>query len=118
MFAVFMSLLFEDENIDLLNDAVKWLMENILAPDKIEENRDIAIRYYSTSIVRKAISLNIIDFETTAKYLPPFIPTSNDIELSKEALAGTYLGGFEGITYDLSRYIIPLAAPHLKDVPY
>lgn len=106
MFAVFMSLLFEDENIDLLNDAVKWLMENILAPDKIEENRDIAIRYYSTSIVRKAISLNIIDFETTAKYLPPFIPTSNDIELSKEALAGTYMGGFEGITYDLSRYVL------------
>lgn len=106
IFAILMSLLFEDENTELLNIAAKWLMENILAPDKIEENRDIAIRHYSTSIVRKAESLGIVDSETASKYLPPFTPTTNDIALSEEALAGTYMGGYGGISYDLGRYVL------------
>ena len=106
MFSILMSLLFEDENTELLNTAAKWLMENILEPDKIEENRDIAIRHYSTSIVRKAVSLGIVDSETASKYLPPFTPTTNDIALSKEALTGTYMGGYGGISYDLGRYVL------------
>lgn len=106
IFAILMSLLFEDENVELLNIAANWLMENILAPGKIEENRDIAIRYYSTSIVRKAVSLNIVDAETASTYLPPFTPTNDDITLSKEALAGTYMGGYGGISYDLGRYVL------------
>lgn len=106
MFSILMSLLFEDENTELLNTAAKWLMENILAPNKIEENRDIAIRHYSTSIVRKAVSLGIVDSETASKYLPPFTPTTNDIALSKEALTGTYMDGYGGISYDLGRYVL------------
>lgn len=106
MFSILMSLLFEDENTELINTAAKWLMENILAPDKIEENRDIAIRYYSTSIVRKAASLNIVDLETALQYLPPFIPMSDHIALSEEAIAGTYMGGYGGISYDLGRYVL------------
>ena len=106
IFAILMSLLFEDEHVELLKAASKWLMGNILAPGRIEENRDIAIRYYSTSIVRKAISLNIIAPEVASMYLPPFIPTTNDIALSKEALAGTYMGGYGGISYDLGRYVL------------
>lgn len=106
MFSILMSLLFEDENTELINTAANWLMENILAPDKIEENRDIAIRYYSTSIVRKAASLNIVDLETALQYLPPFIPMSDHIALSEEAIAGTYMGGYGGISYDLGRYVL------------
>lgn len=106
IFAILMSLLFEDENLELLQSAANWLVENILAPDKIEENRDIAIRHYSTSIVRKAASLNVIDSEKANIYLPPFTPTSNHIALSEEALAGTYMGGYGGITYDLGRYVL------------
>lgn len=106
IFAILMSLLFEDKNTELLNTAVEWLIENVLAPDKIEENRDVAIRYYSTSIVRKAISLDIISPGVASKYLPPFKPTTNDIALSKEALAGTYMGGYGGISYDLGRYVL------------
>ena len=106
IFAILMSLLFDDENTELLNNAAKWLMENILEPDKIEENRDIAIRHYSTSIVRKALSLGIVDSETASKYLPPFDPIANDIALSEEALAGTYMGGYGGISYDLGRYVL------------
>ena len=106
MFSILMSLLFEDENTELLNNVAKWLMENILAPGKIEENRDIAIRHYSTSIIRKAVSLHIVDSETASRYLPPFVPTTNNIALSKEALAGTYMGGYGGISYDLGRYVL------------
>lgn len=106
MFSILMSLLFEDENTELLNNVAKWLMENILAPGKIEENRDIAIRHYSTSIIRKAVSHHIVDSETASRYLPPFTPTANNIALSKEALAGTYMGGYGGISYDLGRYVL------------
>ena len=106
IFSILMSLLFENENTGLLTSATKWLMENVLAPDKIEENRDIAIRYYSTSVVRKAVSLHMIDPEIASKCLPPYTPKSNSIALSQEALAGTYMSGYGGITYDLGRYVL------------
>lgn len=106
IFSILMSLVFEDENTELLTNATKWLMENILAPDKIEENRDIAIRHYSTSIIRKAISLKVVDPVIALQYLPPYLATSNEIALSEEALAGTYMGGYKGITYDLGRYVL------------
>ena len=66
----------------------------------------LAIRHYSTSILRKAISLNFVDSETASKYLPPYASTSNYIALSEEALAGTYMGGYGGISYDLGRYVL------------
>lgn len=106
MFAILMSLLFEDENTALLKNAAKWIMENVLSPDKIEKNRDIAIRHYSTSIIRKAASLQIVDLETALRYLPPFSTTTNDIALSKQALEGSYMGGYGGISYDLGRYVL------------
>lgn len=105
-FAILMSLIFENENIELLQAASNWLMENILSPQKIDDNRDIAIRYYSTSIIRKAISVGVITSEAAAKYLPPFQPISTKISLSEKALSGTYLGGYSGISYDLGRYVL------------
>lgn len=106
VFSILMSLLFEDENIELLHAAAKWIMNNILAPNRIESNRDIAIRYYSTSIVRKAVSRNVVGLGMALNYLPPFTPTTNDIALSKDALVGTYMGGYGGISYDLGRYVL------------
>lgn len=106
LYSILMSLLFEIEDLELLQSATGWLMENILGADKIEKNRDIAIRHYATSIVQKAQSLGVIDSETAMMYLPPFKLTSNCIALSAEALAGTYMGGYKGITYDLGRYVL------------
>lgn len=106
VFSILMSLLFKYENIELLKKASEWLMDNILIEDKLEENRDIAIRHYATSIIRKAESLGLIDFNTASKYLPPFNSKSLFIELSEEALSGTYMGGYSGISYDLGRYVL------------
>lgn len=64
IFSILMCLLFETENKFIIEKAVTWLIKNILAPDKIEENRDIAIGYYSSAIVQKAIFMGIMDRES------------------------------------------------------
>ncbi len=106
MFAILMSLLLESENTKLISTAANWLIQNVLALDKIEENRDLAIRYYSTSIVRKAESMGLLSSESVSNYLPPFYVSTNNIALNKDALAGTYMGGYGEITYDLGRYVL------------
>lgn len=106
IFAILMSVLFETEDTQLIQTAAGWLMDRILAPERIETERDIAIRYYATSILRKAVSIGAIDKEIATKYLPPYKSTNYDIELSEEALAGSRMGGYGGITYDLSRYVL------------
>lgn len=106
IFSVLMCLLFEDENKSLIEVAAKWIIKNVLAPDKIEENRDIAIRYYSCAIVQKAISLGIVERESAEPFLPPYHAKSNYISLSEEALSGTRMGGYSAIDYDLARYVL------------
>ncbi|PYG88774.1 hypothetical protein LY28_01130 [Ruminiclostridium sufflavum DSM 19573] len=106
IFSILMSLLFEDENQKLIKEAADWLITNILAPDKIQENYDISIRYYSCAIVQKAISLGVIDKKEAESFLPPYKPVSNYILLNKDALSGTRMGGYSGIDYDLARYVL------------
>lgn len=106
IFSILMCLLFETEDKQLIAQAAAWLMENVLNPQRIEENRDIAIRYYSMEIVRKAVSMNIFLPEDAAQYLPPYQPQKNYIQLDKDALEGTRMEGYSGITYDLARYVL------------
>lgn len=106
IYSILMCLLFEDENEHLIEDAANWLLTNILTPDKIGENCDIAIRYYSCAIVQKAICLGIIDREAAIPFLPPYHPINNYIPLCKEALSGTRMGGYSAIDYDLARYVL------------
>lgn len=106
VFSILMSLLFKYENLELLKNASEWLMQNVLEIDKLEKNRDISIRHYATSIIRKAQLLGLFDIQTASKYLPPFNSKSHFIELSEEALSGTYMGGYSGISYDLGRYVL------------
>lgn len=106
VFSILMSLVYEQENSELLQKAAFWIMENILSSEKIEENRDASVRYYSTSIIRKAAELGVIETCSANRFLPPYRSTSHKIQLSDEALAGTYMGGYGGITYDLGRYVL------------
>lgn len=48
----------------------------------------------------------VITSKEADNYLPPFNATSTYIELSEEALKGTRMSGYKGITYDLSRYVL------------
>lgn len=106
MYAILMSLLFEVEKPELLKTAAEWLMKNILAPERINTNRDVAIRHYSTSIVRKALWHNLIDPQAAAESLPPFSSGSLDIALSEENLDVTYMGDYDDLSYDLGRYVL------------
>ncbi|WP_293718973.1 hypothetical protein [uncultured Phascolarctobacterium sp.] len=106
IFSILMCLLLEDGNQCLIEDASKWLLENVLAVKRLEENRDIAIRYYSCAIVQKAIALGVLNAEATEPFLPPYNISNNFIPLDYEALAGTYMGGYSGIGYDLARYVL------------
>lgn len=106
IFSIVMSLLFEDENQNLIKEVADWLLKNVLAPTKIQENYDISIRYYSCAIVQKAISLGLIDLKDAESFLPPYNPVGNFIQLNKDALLGTRMGGYSGIDYDLARYVL------------
>ena len=106
IFSILMSLLFTCRNQALLKKAAYWMLRNILSRENISQNRDIAIRYYATSILRKAVELNLIREDTAEQYLPPYAEMLFDIDLNKEALEGERMGGYGPITYDLSRYVL------------
>ena len=106
IFSILMSLLFEDENSNLIKEASNWLISNVLAPDKIQENYDISIRYYSCAIVQKAVNMGFFDAEDAKPYFPPYKAVGNYIQLNKDALSGSRMGGYSGIDYDLARYVL------------
>ena len=101
-----MCLVHNVSNQDLTRTASNWVMDNILAPNKIESNRNIAIRYYSIAILKKAVFDGIFTEGEVRKYLPPYHSETNDIPLNKDALSGTRMGGYKAIDYDLSRYVL------------
>ena len=106
IFSIMMSLVFECNNKELLKEVAEWIMDNTLSPQNISFNRDIAIRYYSISILKKAIEFQMVDESEAQKYLPPYTNTKNVISLNEEALSGSRMGGYSGITYDLARYVL------------
>ncbi|MBQ2819116.1 MAG: hypothetical protein IJF14_01885 [Clostridia bacterium] len=106
LFSILMCLVHDIKDTDLLDKATRWIMENILHPSKIDLNRDIAIRYYSIAIVKKAIYEKLITEDECKDCLPPYQVKTNDISLNKEALAGTRMNGYKAIDYDLSRYVL------------
>ncbi len=106
LFSILMCLVYEINNVELTTLSFDWVSKNILSKSKIDSNRSIAIRYYSIAIVHKAVELSICDASVSKNFLPPYSANNNYIKISKEALAGTRMGGYKGITYDLSRYVL------------
>ena len=106
LFSILMCLVHDIRGANLLDKAARWIMTNILHPSKIDLNRDVAIRYYSIAIVKKAIYEKLVTEDECRECLPPYKVKSNDISLSEEALAGTRMGGYKAIDYDLARYVL------------
>lgn len=106
LFSILMCLVHDIKDSDLLDKATRWIMESVLHPTKIDQNRDIAIRYYSIAIVKKAIYEKLVTEDECKDYLPPYQVKTNDISLNKDALAGTRMSGYKAIDYDLSRYVL------------
>lgn len=106
LFSILMCLMYDGADRELIKSVSVWICKNILSPDKIDENRDISIRYYSIAIVERAKMLDIITAEEARPYLPPYTSEEYCISLNKEALSGTRMGGYSAIDYDLSRYVL------------
>lgn len=106
MFSILMCLMHDRTDQGQIKIVSDWILENVLHPERIDENRDIAIRYYSIAIIKRAIQLGLIDQDAVNTYMPPYSVSGCDIALNKEALSGTRMGGYKAIDYDLARYVL------------
>ena len=106
IYAIMMCLVYQTNNKMVTEKANKWISKNVLAPDKIDYNRQISIRYYAIAIAYKANMMQLIDETELNQLLPPYTVHNNDILLNREALNGDRMSGYSEIHYDLSRYVL------------
>lgn len=107
LFSILMCLIFELNDKQLQQHVTDWILLNILAPDKIDSNRDVSIRYYCISIIKKSIHDGLIDEQTAKDYLPPYKAKDLKIALSdREKTFKMSRDGNGALTYDLSRYVL------------
>ena len=106
LFSILMCLVYDGIDECLIKEISDWVLLNILSTSKIDQNRDISIRYYSIAIIERAKVIGIYSIEEVKEYLPPYHLNNVEIELNKDALAGTRMGGYSAITYDLARYVL------------
>lgn len=91
---------------EYINGASKWAQANVFSPVGLKRYENSAIRYYSGSIVKIAISRKI-EKETLKEVItPPFSYELELPELALEAISAERMGGYKAIDYDLSRYAL------------
>lgn len=106
LFSILMCLVYISKDTDFISKSSGWIMSNILSPDKIDYHRDISVRYYAIAIVKRAELMGIYTKSEVDDYLPPYNGKNCNIDLNKDALAGTRMGGYSAIDYDLARYVL------------
>lgn len=106
LYSVLMGLVFTNRSDkELISEICKWLIENLYAVEVISQNYSVAIRYYASSIMKYAFSIGCCSDSDIELCTPPYKVTGT-LNLSKEAIKGTRMGGFGPIDYDLSRYVL------------
>lgn len=106
LFSILVCLIHECADNNLIETVSRWICDNVLHPSKIDNNRDISIRYYSIAILRKAVFIGVFTYEDVSRFLPPYRSLEFKISLNKEALNGTRMSGYSAIDYDLARYVL------------
>lgn len=106
LYSILMCLVCDCSNYELTKTISDWIISNTLSPTVIDRNRDVSVRYYAVSIIEKALMLGIYSKDSVKEYLPPYTVSNNEIEMSKDALAGTRMSGYSAIGYDLARYVL------------
>ena len=106
LFSIIMCLVYDSADSTLVKEVADWILSTTLAPSAIDQNRDISVRYYAIAIVEKAKLLGLLTDEDAVRYLPPYSADNCSIALNKDALAGTRMGGYSAIDYDLARYVL------------
>ncbi len=106
LLSILMCLIYQTNDLELTQNSLKIITEKLLSKETVDKNRSITIRYYSIAIIYKAIELDICNKDEAIKFLPPYSVDNNNIKINKEALNGSRMGGYSGISYDLSRYVL------------
>ena len=91
---------------EYIKNASKWALENVFSPVGLKHYENSAIRYYSGSIVKIAISRKIEKDAVKEVITPPFSYDAELPELALEAISAERMGGYKAIDYDLSRYVL------------
>jgi hypothetical protein len=106
MMSILMCLNFEDYSRTILKVSADWVIRNVLAPEKRDSNRNVAIRYFSISILREAIREGLVREEVAKPYLPPFQSLNFSIPMNRNASEKATTDGYGGFDYDLCRYVL------------
>ncbi|MBQ8241672.1 MAG: hypothetical protein IJZ38_12740 [Bacteroides sp.] len=106
LFSIMMCLVYDGAGTELVRSVSSWITKNILHPDRIDNNRNVSIRYYAIAILHKAIQMGLLSNDEAVDFLPPYRANGNTISLNKDALQGTRMGGYSAIDYDLARYVL------------
>lgn len=106
LYSILMCLVYDGAEDALIKEIADWVLDNTLSPAVIDKNRDISVRYYAIGIVEKAKLTGLFTAEAVKEYLPPYKLKNTEISLNKSALAGTRMGGYSAIHYDLARYVL------------
>lgn len=106
LYSILMCLVYDGAEDALIKEIADWVLDNTLSPAVIDKNRDISVRYYAIGIIEKAKLTGLFTAEAVKEYLPPYKLKNTEISLNKFALAGTRMGGYSAIHYDLARYVL------------
>lgn len=81
IFSILMCCIYTVADNNLIQEAIDWICNNVLGKEKIYKNRDVAIRYYSIAIIKRAIGLGLISDEKAQSFLPPYRANNTFIKL-------------------------------------
>lgn len=82
-----------------------WIIQFVYPNANICLTNNIAIRYYTRSILESGYRKGYINEETIQRCRPPYF-NNVDIPIDITAITGSRMGGYGPIDYDLSRYVL------------
>lgn len=107
LFAVAYGLALEQNISDkYLTEISNWCLENLFSRRGLKKYENITIRYYASSIVKIAISRNLLDESQRYLVTPPYDYKISKLQLYRPALKSDRMGGHKAIDYDLARYVL------------
>lgn len=83
-----------------------WILENVFSPSGLRRYENSALRYYSSSVVKIAISRKLEDESVRTNIIPPYSYESDGGAIAIEAVTSERMGGYKAIDYDLARYVL------------
>lgn len=83
-----------------------WLIDHMFSREGLEKYENVAIRYYSTGILKRVISKNLCDKRIESVIVPPYQYETKIMCAAKEAFYTERMSGYIPINYDFARYVL------------